>query len=404
LQVTTSKEGKFWLWTGRIKLWAEKFWLTALVVIGGIIIGGFWFFKELQEGETLRTLPLESLVFAGFTFGLVLLLLWQIPQWQIESKGFISAEKKLDLKDRLKLEDDLRKTVAQILAGGFVLFTIYTAIANLTVTQQGQLTTRFTEAIKLLGTKDTKEQSALQSRIGGIYALERIAQDSRRDHPQVMEVLTAFVRESTPNSNTTILRPIKIKLDVQTALTVIGRRVKEFDLPNSSLDLHNSNLNGAYLKEAYLNGADLNYTNLNGAYLKGADLTGAHLIGAHLNGDTYLNGAHLTGAHLNGAVMNQADLTEADLTEAYLSRAHLIGTHLNVAHLNGAHLTEAVMTGADLNGANLTGADLNRAFLDGADLSSTVGLTQAQINIVCSVDKFTRYPQNIVPPKKLLCR
>ena len=32
-------------------------------------------------------------------------------------------------------------------------------------------------------------------RIGGIYALERIARDSAKDHPTVMEVLTAFIRE-----------------------------------------------------------------------------------------------------------------------------------------------------------------------------------------------------------------
>ena len=32
-------------------------------------------------------------------------------------------------------------------------------------------------------------------RIGGIYALERVARDSEQDHPIVMEVLTAFIRE-----------------------------------------------------------------------------------------------------------------------------------------------------------------------------------------------------------------
>ena len=35
----------------------------------------------------------------------------------------------------------------------------------------------------------------LDVRIGGIYALERIALDSAKDHPTVMAVLTAFIRE-----------------------------------------------------------------------------------------------------------------------------------------------------------------------------------------------------------------
>ena len=35
----------------------------------------------------------------------------------------------------------------------------------------------------------------LDVRIGGIYALERIARDSARDHSTIMEVLAAFIRE-----------------------------------------------------------------------------------------------------------------------------------------------------------------------------------------------------------------
>ena len=35
-------------------------------------------------------------------------------------------------------------------------------------------------------------------RLGGIYALERIAKDSEKDHGPIMEVLTAYVRENAP--------------------------------------------------------------------------------------------------------------------------------------------------------------------------------------------------------------
>ena len=51
------------------------------------------------------------------------------------------------------------------------------------------MTDRFTKAIEQLGS------DKLDVRIGGIYALERIARDSAKDHPTVMEVLTAFIRE-----------------------------------------------------------------------------------------------------------------------------------------------------------------------------------------------------------------
>jgi len=48
---------------------------------------------------------------------------------------------------------------------------------------------RYTKAIEQLGS------DKFDVRIGGIYALERIARDSARDHPTVMDVLAAFIRE-----------------------------------------------------------------------------------------------------------------------------------------------------------------------------------------------------------------
>jgi hypothetical protein len=51
------------------------------------------------------------------------------------------------------------------------------------------VTDRYTKAVEQLGS------DKLEVRIGGIYALERIACDSARDHPTVMDVLTAFIRE-----------------------------------------------------------------------------------------------------------------------------------------------------------------------------------------------------------------
>ena len=65
---------------------------------------------------------------------------------------------------------------------------MYTA-RNFRLSREGQVTDRYTKAIEQLGS------DKLDVRIGGIYALERVARDSRRDHPTVMEVLAAFVRE-----------------------------------------------------------------------------------------------------------------------------------------------------------------------------------------------------------------
>src|SRR5829696_7906628 len=70
---------------------------------------------------------------------------------------------------------------------------------TLKLTEQGQITERFTRAIDQLGaTDETTGKPRLEIRLGGIYALERIARDSpERDYSTVMEVLTAYVRENT---------------------------------------------------------------------------------------------------------------------------------------------------------------------------------------------------------------
>jgi hypothetical protein len=74
---------------------------------------------------------------------------------------------------------------AGVVAAGALLFTGRSFLLS----REGQVTDRYTKAIEQLGS------DKLDVRIGGIYALERIARDSRDDHPQVVEVLTAYVRE-----------------------------------------------------------------------------------------------------------------------------------------------------------------------------------------------------------------
>ena len=68
---------------------------------------------------------------------------------------------------------------AGLLAAGALVFTA----RNFTLSREGQVTDRYTKAIEQLGS------DKLDVRIGGIYALERVARDSAKDHPTIMEVL-----------------------------------------------------------------------------------------------------------------------------------------------------------------------------------------------------------------------
>ena len=171
---------------------------------------------------------------------------------------------------------------AGLLAAGALIFTAWNVRLyrrSNEITEQGQVTDRYTKAIEQLGS----EKAAV--RIGGIYALERIARDSAKDHPAVMEVLTAFNREQPPPDHPASREQEGSTWpDVQAAVTVVGRRDAERDIQRIDLaraDLSGATFRGAIpatdpnVRAAELPGAALNRAILNGAILRGADLKGA---------------------------------------------------------------------------------------------------------------------------------
>jgi hypothetical protein len=244
------------------------------------------------------------------------------------------------------------------------------------LSEQGQVADRFTKSIEQLGS------DKLDVRLGGIYSLERLTRDSLPDRAVVFEVLGAYVRahapdtpECEPSPGTPIIPGLARPVDIQAALTVIGRRTVSRD-SRGKIDLRSTCLYGADLTGAHLDGANLDQANLAHAWLASANLTGAFLMhanltAAYLSAGSFehpepqgLDGANLTGADLGGANLYRAYLAHAWLGSAILGDADLVGADLEGAHLDGAHLDGANLTGADLKGAHLDGANLTGANLD----------------------------------------
>lgn len=65
-------------------------------------------------------------------------------------------------------------------------------VAQASADRDWRITDSFTRAVEQLGS------DKLETRLGAIYALERIAEESPRDHWPIMETLTAFVRDRAP--------------------------------------------------------------------------------------------------------------------------------------------------------------------------------------------------------------
>jgi uncharacterized protein YjbI with pentapeptide repeats len=282
---------------------------------------------------------------------------------------------------------------AGLFAAGALVFTARNfTLSRRTVelTEQGQVTDRYTRAIDQLGSK------TIDITIGGIYALERIARDSPRDHPTVMEVLAACIREHSreqwPEASTqpgAELPERSTRPDVQAALTVIGRRDVTHD--TDRIDLQGANLTGANLRSANLADANMRWTNLSrvhagqanlaGAHFRSADLTKIDFSGANLSSasfrdaklpDAIMPGANLTGARLYGADLTHADLTGADLTVAHSRGATFTGANLTAANFARADLGDVNMRLANLADANFTGADLTHADLSTANMAGTI--------------------------------
>jgi len=285
------------------------------------------------------------------------------------------------------------------------------------------------EAAEIVDTDDwqflERTEPNLEVRLGAIYALERIAQDSERDHIPIMETLCAYVRENAPASsaqdhdlgdwpdcpeNGEMKRPDERKsvletrcetlrnwanalpaprVDVQAALIVIGRRSEQqieherrsqhgdqepeshFRLDLRGANLQRANLNNARLDHALMTHARLEGARLNGARLERAALSWAHLEGAVLGGESTEGNIVVwaaPGSDLGGARLQKSNLTAARLECAILVGAFFEGATMIQARLEGADLYRARLDEAHLEWARLEGARLESARLYGATL------------------------------------
>jgi hypothetical protein len=259
----------------------------------------------------------------------------------------------ISLKEEFELRDGARKTWIQLVGGAAFLVGFYLTYRSLAVSQQAQETAResqfsnsFATATDYLGAAD------LETRLGGIYALERLAEDSvpsndDRQIRQVIEVLCAYVRKHAPAKAETEILPSKPgapdppprapAADVQAVLTVLGRQTRT---PENVRE-------GVYIYPLYE--ADLRYANLH----------------------------------------------DADLRKVNLWRSDLQGADLSEAKLQGAYFGEANLQGVNLTNANLEGADLT-----GADFRQVQGLSQEQIDQARYGDQTTLLPPGLQPSEK----
>jgi hypothetical protein len=251
--------------------------------------------NEQDDLKQVRNLLITMGILFVFVFLVVWILLLAIDVVPIrESFSILEPKEYFELRDKgIKSVIEGLKVVATIFGGIAILGNLFyaakrakaldasaiaanatakaalenaeAALKNAKAAEDKQITERFTKAVEQLASQE------ITVRLGGIYALERIANNSEDDHWTIMEVLTAFVREPPPleEKKTEGKQPQqKLRIDIQAALTVIGQRNYKNETENQKLDLHNTNLQTANLREAILKGALLYEANLQRANLQ----------------------------------------------------------------------------------------------------------------------------------------
>jgi uncharacterized protein YjbI with pentapeptide repeats len=363
---------------------SKKYGRLPLPIVIGIplTIGGIWFSQQVSIRHfDQRVLQLQQNID-------------ELPNRTLPPTARLSFQKEqiMLVRDRINAQNGVYNLLFQgagiVILGGLA----YTGWNYLRRTdgqfqqaQQRLITDRFSQAISHLAS------DKMEIRLGGIYTLERLAQDSEAEYWLTIEVLTAFVRERSATRETTVNPPPaenppasnpersltivggnemaassrrppspKVPTDIQAVMTILARRDTSKDRPDRIIELRESNL-----RDADLNGIDL----------RGADLWKVNFREAQLWQ------AKLAGASLGRANLREASLWQADLEGAYLWKANL----------EGANLTEANLEQANLDGANLRGANLQQTNLINADLRNVVGLTRPQLSYaIC--DPTTQLP------------
>ncbi|MEU8147616.1 pentapeptide repeat-containing protein [Nonomuraea sp. NPDC048901] len=269
-----------------------------------------------------------------------------------------------------------------IFTGGGLVYTARTydtGQETLRTTQQQQITDRYTKAVESIG-----KDKPMEVRVGGLYALARVAKDSPPDASTIEQVVTVYTlehdREDLERSQDIreprTITPWHTGVDLVAALKVL-RQVHLVD--NGSLGLR-SPLRTARFMGAVWNGMDLSEAMLSEADLTGANLTSANLISADLT-DANISRVNATNVWLIDANLTGATFYAADLTSAAFSDANLTGTDL----------TNAILADADLSGAVLTNATLTGADLRGADLRGVRGVTPDKIRKQARTDATTQF-------------
>lgn len=317
-------------------------------------------------------------------------LIWKAPEIQVQ--------KIQDSVERARAETYARDVYIKAVGGLAVIATAIASWRNLENTKKGvlvaeekQVTERFAKAVEMLADSDR------YIRLGGIYALERIAKDSDKDYWQVMEILSAFIRSKSARSQPTIgetesdvepyttatfkqienwriedlndkyneeqrrseyndqywyedelvgeINPSYKKTmseDVQAAITAIGRRKIWNEEPDYVINLRNLELTGICISG--------NYNNV--------DFSDSHFICTTFRGRSS-NRSSFDGTNFSNAYFMRTETTDCSMQNAVFRAATIGFSKFQDSNFTGADFTDSLMDAIEISDCELIGSNFS---------------------------------------------
>ena len=317
-------------------------------------------------------------------------------------------------------------TLAAWVGAPFLIWRTLLADRQTHINREIHYTDLFTKAVEALGATRLDENGAftpvLESRIGAIFALERLAKHSQSDYGTIIETLSAYIREQCgkpsffeyeepdPDEEGISIQEKEQRLwawcralrtwieelrknaaanrpDVAVALTVLNRRKERRHWSASNEQevqpsLRRVNLQGWNMNndENILHDVELG---LNDAYLEGASMSGFYIEDSPILGiqirheltqsrvsPRSLVGTSLLALTLRNAqyfpILHGADLSFAHMDHAKCDNARFRGARTIRADFKNATARNARFGCANASGAEFDGADLSQAEFIGA--------------------------------------
>lgn len=296
-----------------------------------------------------RTVKLVEAVLIPILFSASMIflvaVLWRARQW-IHMSSVVDRPT-----DRISAENEMVRTVAQILGGAFVIAGSYFTARNVFLSRTNNRGERLSAALESIASE------SIARRIGGIVSLSSLS-GSMAERDEIIAILTGFIRSRTREEDYRKANGKAPADDVKAAIDLLSRR-------SSAHGWWRGERNRLDFGGAYLGGVDFGRGNYRFARFDTCDLTGANFFRCDLSKATF-NGAlggnvQINQARLRSTSFYKANLPGSAFRRSLMSRTIFVFCDLGQSSFLDSRIDRSQFVNAGLVDVSFDGCKITRS-------------------------------------------